>query len=112
MFYGVDAPKISILDFGNEHNKRDCGLINEITKQAGNVMHDQIKKNQDKYANAEDHDTTRLDIVITGIRIQYMAPKRLVLPGRFYPTEFVAKRMSFLRINNDISDCQETYSIS
>jgi len=53
-------------------------FLDQIIKLAGNVMHDQMKKNQDKYANIGDPETTSLEIAITGVKIQDMAAKRFV----------------------------------
>jgi len=53
-------------------------FLDQIIKLAGNVMHDQMKKNQDKYANIGDPEMTSLEIAITGVKIQDMAAKRFV----------------------------------
>jgi arginyl-tRNA synthetase len=63
---------------GMSTRKGTAVFLDQIIKQAGNVMHEQMKKNEDKYANIEDPETTSLEIAITGIKIQDMAAKRFV----------------------------------
>jgi len=43
-------------------------------------MHEQMQKNEDKYAAVEDPNITSLEIGITGMKIQDMAAKRWVYP--------------------------------
>ena len=63
---------------GMSTRKGTAVFLDQIIKQAGNVMHEQMKKNKDKYANIDDPETTSLEIAITGIKIQDMAAKRFV----------------------------------
>jgi len=51
-------------------------FLDQIIKEAGSVMHEQMQKNEDKYAAVEDPETTSLEIGITGVKIQDMAAKR------------------------------------
>jgi len=64
---------------GMSTRKGTAVFLDQIIKQAGDVMHEQMKKNEDKYANVEDPETTSLEIAITGVKIQDMAAKRFVL---------------------------------
>ena len=51
-------------------------FLNEIIKEAGNVMHEQMQKNEEKYNAVVDPEETALEIGITGVKIQDMAAKR------------------------------------
>jgi len=76
---------------GTSTRKGTAVFLDQIIKQAGNVMHEQMKKNEDKYANIEDPETTSLEIAITGIKIQDMAAKRFVPASSFsFTSEWVA----------------------
>ena len=79
---------------GMSTRKGTAVFLDQIIKQAGNVMHDQMKKNEDKYANIEDPETTSLEIAITGIKIQDLAAKRFVPASSFsFTTEWVANQL-------------------
>lgn len=56
-------------------------FLADIIKEASNVMHEQMQKNEDKYAQIEDPQGTSQEIGVTGIKIQDMQAKRWVLPG-------------------------------
>lgn len=62
---------------GMSTRKGTVVFLNEIIKEAGNVMHEQMQKNEDKYAAVEDPTMTSLEIGITGVKIQDMAAKRI-----------------------------------
>ena len=64
---------------GMSTRKGTVVFLNEIIKEAKNVMHEQMQKNEDKYAAVEDPNMTSLEIGITGVKIQDMAAKRWVL---------------------------------
>lgn len=51
-------------------------FLDEIIKEAANVMHEQMKKNEDKYKAVEDPVMVSQEVGITGIKIQDMAAKR------------------------------------
>ena len=51
-------------------------FLDEIIKEASGVMHDQMKKNDEKYNAVEDPEGVSQEIGITGIKIQDMAAKR------------------------------------
>ncbi|KAJ3506861.1 hypothetical protein NLJ89_g6629 [Agrocybe chaxingu] len=62
---------------GMSTRKGTVVFLDQIIKEAGNVMHEQMQKNEDKYAAVEDPETTSLEIGITGVKIQDMAAKRI-----------------------------------
>lgn len=51
-------------------------FLADIIKEAANVMHDQMQKNEDKYAQIEDPTGTSREIGITGVKVQDMQAKR------------------------------------
>lgn len=53
-------------------------FLEDIIKEAQSVMHDQMKKNEAKYAAVEDPETVAQETAITGVKIQDMAAKRYV----------------------------------
>lgn len=53
-------------------------FLEEIIKEAQSVMHEQMKKNEVKYAAVEDPETVAQETAITGIKVQDMAAKRYV----------------------------------
>jgi arginyl-tRNA synthetase len=88
------AKNLLHIDYGmvREMNTRKGAAVflDQIIRQAGNVMHEQMKKSGDKYANIDDPETTSLEIAITGIKIQFMAAKRFVSASSFVlPSECV-----------------------
>lgn len=66
---------------GMSTRKGTAVFLDHIIKKAGDVMHDQMKRNEDKYAAVENPETTSSEIAITGIKIQDMAAKRFVSPS-------------------------------
>lgn len=63
---------------GMSTRKGTVVFLDQIIKEAGQVMHEQMQKNAEKYAAVEDPENTALEIGITGVKIQDMAAKRLV----------------------------------
>lgn len=61
---------------GMSTRKGTVVFLNEIIKEAGNVMHEQMQKNEEKYNAVIDPEETALEIGITGVKIQDMAAKR------------------------------------
>lgn len=61
---------------GMSTRKGTAVFLDEIIKEATNVMHDQMKKNEEKYNAVEDPELVSREIGITGIKIQDMAAKR------------------------------------
>jgi arginyl-tRNA synthetase len=51
-------------------------FLNDIIREASNVMHEQMQKNADKYAQIEDPAGISQEIGLTGIKIQDMQAKR------------------------------------
>ena len=51
-------------------------FLNQIIREASSVMHEQMKKNEEKYAAVEDPEQTSLEVGLSGIKIQDMAAKR------------------------------------
>ncbi|KAJ6523382.1 hypothetical protein B0H10DRAFT_2172137 [Mycena sp. CBHHK59/15] len=62
---------------GMSTRKGTAVFLDRIIKKAGDMMHEQMKKNEDKYAAVEDLETMSLEIAITGIKIQDMAAKQI-----------------------------------
>jgi arginyl-tRNA synthetase len=63
---------------GMSTRKGTAVFLEQIIKEAGLVMHEQMQKKADKYAAVQDPDATSLEIGITGVKIQDMAAKRFV----------------------------------
>jgi arginyl-tRNA synthetase len=63
---------------GMSTRKGTVVFLDQIIKEAGNVMHEQMLKNEDKYNAVENPEETSLEIGITGVKIQDMAAKRWV----------------------------------
>lgn len=51
-------------------------FLDQIIKEAAGVMHDQMKKNEEKYAAVHDPEYTSQEIGISGVKIQDMSAKR------------------------------------
>lgn len=66
---------------GMSTRKGTVVFLNEIIKEAGNVMHEQMQKNEEKYNAVVDPEETALEIGITGVKIQDMAAKRWAPPS-------------------------------
>ena len=64
---------------GMSTRKGTVVFLDQIIKEAGQVMHEQMQKNPEKYAAVEDPGNTSLEIGITGVKIQDMAAKRFVV---------------------------------
>jgi arginyl-tRNA synthetase len=61
---------------GMSTRKGTVVFLSQIIENAQTVMHDQMKKNEEKYAAVEDPVNTSREIGISGIKIQDMAAKR------------------------------------
>lgn len=76
------ADRLEHVNFGLVHGmstrKGTVVFLEQIIKEAQSVMHDQMKKNEAKYAAVEDPETVSQETAITGIKIQDMAAKRCV----------------------------------
>ncbi|KAF9477841.1 arginyl-tRNA synthetase [Pholiota conissans] len=62
---------------GMSTRKGTVVFLDQIIKEAGNVMHEQMMKNEEKYNAVENPEETSLEIGITGVKIQDMAAKRI-----------------------------------
>ena len=76
------ANRLEHVNFGLVHGmstrKGTVVFLDQIIKEAQTVMHEQMKKNEVKYAAVEDPETVAQETAITGIKIQDMAAKRYV----------------------------------
>jgi arginyl-tRNA synthetase len=61
---------------GMSTRKGTAVFLDQIIKEAAGVMHEQMRKNEEKYNAVEDPVTVSQEIGITGIKIQDMAAKR------------------------------------
>ncbi|KAJ6572594.1 hypothetical protein B0H10DRAFT_1964408 [Mycena sp. CBHHK59/15] len=75
---------------GMSTRKGTMVFLDRIIKKAGDMMHEQMKKNEDKYAAVEDLETMSLEIAITGIKIQDMAAKQIPTTADTYSTKTLA----------------------
>jgi arginyl-tRNA synthetase len=57
------------------HRKGTVVFLEQIIREAASVMHEQMKKNQEKYA-VKDPEQTSLEVGLAAIKIQDMAAKR------------------------------------
>ncbi|KAF9814149.1 hypothetical protein IEO21_05287 [Rhodonia placenta] len=62
---------------GMSTRKGTVVFLDEIIREAGSVMHEQMRKNEEKYKNIEEPEATAQEIGITGVKIQDMAAKRI-----------------------------------
>jgi len=58
------------------HRKGTVVFLEQIIREAASVMHEQMKKNQEKYA-VKDPEQTSLEVGLAAIKIQDMAAKRI-----------------------------------
>ncbi|KAJ8521239.1 hypothetical protein ONZ45_g2041 [Pleurotus djamor] len=62
---------------GMSTRKGTVVFLDQIIKEAAQVMHEQMQKNEEKYKAVDDPENTSLEIGITGVKIQDMAAKRI-----------------------------------
>ncbi|KAL0571900.1 arginyl-tRNA synthetase [Marasmius crinis-equi] len=62
---------------GMSTRKGTVVFLSEIIKEAANVMHEQMQKNEEKYAAVENPEEVSTELGITGVKIQDMAAKRI-----------------------------------
>ncbi|KAH7904951.1 hypothetical protein BJ138DRAFT_1165691 [Hygrophoropsis aurantiaca] len=62
---------------GMSTRKGTAVFLDQIIREASSVMHDQMRKNEEKYNAVEDPETVSREVGITGIKIQDMAAKRI-----------------------------------
>ncbi|PIL23042.1 hypothetical protein GSI_14349 [Ganoderma sinense ZZ0214-1] len=65
------------LVLGMSTRKGTVVFLDQIIREAASVMHEQMRKNEDKYSAIEDPENVATEIGITGIKIQDMAAKRI-----------------------------------
>lgn len=77
------ADKLEHVNFGMvlgmSTRKGTAVFLDQILKEAAGVMHEQMKKNEEKYNAVENPEMVSQEIGITGVKIQDMAAKRYVL---------------------------------
>ena len=61
---------------GMSTRKGTAVFLDQIIKEAASVMHEQMKRNEEKYNSIEDPEYVSQEVGITGIKIQDMAAKR------------------------------------
>ena len=64
------------LEQGMSSRKGTLVFLDQIIKEAGQVMHEQMMKNKYEYNAVEDPEETSLEIGITGVKIQGMVVRR------------------------------------
>ena len=64
------------LVLGMSTRKGTVVFLEQIIREAASVMHEQMKKNEEKYAAVEDPEQTSLEVGLAAIKIQDMAAKR------------------------------------
>jgi len=62
---------------GMSTRKGTAVFLDDIIREASEIMHEQMKKNTAKYASVEDPEGTSREIGITAIKIQDLAAKRI-----------------------------------
>lgn len=87
------------LVLGMSTRKGTVVFLEEIIREAASVMHEQMKKNQEKYAAVEDPEQTSLELGLAAIKIQDMAAKRCAtsFPSLSCHTD---RTLAGFRINN------------
>jgi len=64
------------LVLGMSTRKGTVVFLEQIIREAASVMHEQMKKNEEKYAAVEDPEQASLEVGLAAIKIQDMAAKR------------------------------------
>jgi len=64
------------LVLGMSTRKGTAVFLDQIIREASSVMHEQMKRNEEKYNNIEDPEMVAREVGITGVKIQDMAAKR------------------------------------
>jgi arginyl-tRNA synthetase len=63
---------------GMSTRKGTAVFLEDIIREAAGVMHEQMRKNEEKYKQVEDPERVSAEVGITGVKIQDMAAKRCV----------------------------------
>jgi len=84
MLHLMEFPWVSSIEhvnyglvLGMSTRKGAVVFLEQIIRGAASVMHEQMKKNQEKDAAVEDPEQTSLEVGLTAIKIQDMAAKRI-----------------------------------
>jgi arginyl-tRNA synthetase len=89
---------------GMSTRKGTAVFLDDIIREASEIMHEQMKKNTAKYASVEDPEGTSREIGITAIKIQDLAAKRSVAMIPILQTDSFSRACSMAllcsRINN------------
>lgn len=64
------------LVLGMSTRKGTVVFLDEIIKEASSVMHEQMRKNEDKYNSIENPEEVSQEVGISGVKIQDMSAKR------------------------------------
>lgn len=64
------------LVLGMSTRKGTVVFLDQIIKEAASTMHEQMKKNEDKYNAVEEPEMVAQEVGISGVKIQDMAAKR------------------------------------
>ena len=87
------------LVLGMSTRKGTVVFLEQIIREASSVMHEQMKKNQEKYAAVEDPEQTSLEVGLAAIKIQDMAAKRCATSS-FSLSCHTDRTLAGVRINN------------
>jgi arginyl-tRNA synthetase len=79
---------------GMSTRKGTAVFLDQIIKEAASVMHEQMRKNEDKYKQVENPEYVSQEVGITGIKVQDMAAKR-------YVAHIVSRRQHKAHISQD-----------
>jgi arginyl-tRNA synthetase len=84
---------------GMSTRKGTVVFLDQIIKEAGDVMHDQMRKNEEKYNAVKDPQMVSREIGISGVKIQDMAAKRCYFQFFFMAFCYLFQNVRY-RINN------------
>jgi arginyl-tRNA synthetase len=87
------------LVLGMSTRKGTVVFLEQIIREAASVMHEQMKKNQEKYAAVEDPEQTSLEVGLAAIKIQDMAAKRCATSSLSL-SRHTDRTLAGFRINN------------
>jgi arginyl-tRNA synthetase len=65
-----------MLVLGMSTRKGTVVFLKQIIREAASVMHEQMKKNQEKYTAVEDPEQTSFEVGLAAIKVQDVAAKR------------------------------------
>lgn len=82
---------------GMSTRKGTVVFLDQIIKEAAQVMHEQMQKNDEKYKAVEDPETVSREIGITGVKIQDMSAKRYVALMRSFTSDLRPTELTITR---------------